>query len=1393
MWVWRKLGYDDVSTLPPHCLAPLGARCRVVDEGAADKAPAGRCLRDESGCLLELLPRDPGQPLGARVGQQAPSSAGLRSSSGRSVDTVLRLHVLGSGEASEDVALCVPHDVSIQRLHGVRVAHAASATLALGAQQLAAGLRAAVSSGKGSVAYHVPIVTAKLSDRASSAQEVGPMSGMYPLSIEEVVLGAELVFDVDAMTFLGAASAHMEMRVTSTSLGDGDQGDGVSDEMVDMMQAPLTIHPGRQAVAVVPEAVNSRHEDFSISFSQRGGPLIDPSTLHGKSIDEIVKYVLEWTSQSVPREPRTWEPIIVGPYAASDVPEDSSDQERTCQMTCETTLATTATVRFCIDSFELECGPVHQQAMRQSLEREAAGLLGLPVERILAGDVEFEADGRQNRRTTTVRMGFAILHSHVVTVRDRQENHRIRRKMIPDKLATLRGHHTGDLRQLHQSDWRGGTKRSILRRHVNGRPLPTVHARSAPDLHALAALPRGTRVEVPGDDHDPHVLMKRFIHRVSDDRTVFAKLPDAVPMLVRIRAGGVAVSGSLVAAVGEASLSQLLCSLQAVLKRQAPEEANLCKSFAELKDECREALCGHLVVPEPISWQDGSSQLTRCLQPISRKRQALMSALVASTQGIDLGKVADFRLLSAMDLLQRLDMSHTCPSDRAACLEVLISWTASDQDAERRSDQCVRLRQQSGIHRVGRVMKNLKNDNATLQSCVHILRNLALSDPGCVDDFLAQALSPTVIEGLLLFPRDRKLQCFGCALLRAVYARARETVGLGINSVSGPRVIALGPGLTELWTYKGVDCVLAAAASFEDDADLQLDVMEMLTLLSEPLYNSAKVGEVFERVAAAMEGHSDRVDIQLAGLRVLESLGPSYTAREERVGVLLMKTMARHRSKCQVQRTGAHTLLTLAGREPSLEALRRAGAVASLVYATFSHSRDPQTVEETTRSLEKFCPSALRKMREVCNGDLMQALPVVEWRSDPLEPVPPPILDFPAARASGLFKPEVVDRLAQDLKKSKYTERIPREESALAGELDSPGNCVQLGLKEELDLRENLWAAPAPRHVPCKQLRSDIHKLDKALCYSDHLIGPGPKDAQLRRLIDMLSTGVLAGEATKKFDAVDAEVLLLLLGHFAWHSAAYAEKLLVSGAAGTVAKWMMWSVRPAMQPRLPQALVVEGHAFRRACLTAISGLLRHCRSASVSQEAISSKASESLRQVLPFVLESAIQWEPGMRCRALRCLARILSVADCLGYDSPMEAATRAGREAQAHDEEDPFSAAPLGQKRPTLPMAEVYDVILRGLRFPDGSEIVQAAAAACAGQSCVIEWLQMEGNDGRLREQRSLLVSTLFVAFGGVTPVQIASSASSQTAPQVSQARTRLARQGQGHRPEQGQHQGHS
>jgi hypothetical protein len=70
---------------------------------------------------------------------------------------------------------------------------------------------------------------------------------------------------------------------------------------------------------------------------------------------------------------------------------------------------------------------------------------------------------------------------------------------------------------------------------------------------------------------------------------------------------------------------------------------------------------------------------------------------------------------------------------------------------------------------------------------------------GSVDEILRLLLAPELLNSLQNFPTDQPMQYCGCLILKRMYLRARE------NALAGVRIITLGTGLDELWTFKGLN------------------------------------------------------------------------------------------------------------------------------------------------------------------------------------------------------------------------------------------------------------------------------------------------------------------------------------------------------------------------------------------------------------------------------------------------------------------------------------------------------------------------------------------------------------------------------------------------------------
>jgi hypothetical protein len=317
----------------------------------------------------------------------------------------------------------------------------------------------------------------------------------------------------------------------------------------------------------------------------------------------------------------------------------------------------------------------------------------------------------------------------------------------------------------------------------------------------------------------------------------------------------------------------------------------------------------------------------------------------------------------------------------------------------------------------------------------------------------------------------------------------------------------------------------------------------------------------------------------------------------------------------------------------------------------FAHSTDPQVLQESTRALEKHAPIALSTVFHIC-GDLVTTLPPVLWRQDPLEFVGKSFFDHGGMKAQGGFDVDVINKFFREFSNTRPvgagatdpddpTAEVDSDSMQTAGDLDTIDGYRKNALRDELDSQAQLFALPGPFATvlrareagvePADQLKADMERLEVKGCQVDHLLVPGPKDKQLELLVEGLQK---AATKDSHWSAHDGELLVLLLGHYAWHSEKYARKLVASGAAKALVDWLKAPFLTELRDPAKQA---HGFPLQRAVTGAIANLCKY------GQEGVDALLDQEVAPLLlNYVAPGKEHPEMNVRRNTMRCIARML-------------------------------------------------------------------------------------------------------------------------------------------------------
>eukprot|EP00927_Polykrikos_kofoidii_P043029 TRINITY_DN37080_c1_g1_i1.p1 TRINITY_DN37080_c1_g1~~TRINITY_DN37080_c1_g1_i1.p1 ORF type:complete len:1503 (-),score=304.14 TRINITY_DN37080_c1_g1_i1:60-4568(-) len=1272
MWVWSSLGYDQVLELPVASLDVLGRRCRLADS-APPEAPApspNRVLLEERGFPVEVS--SVAGPVSANVRPGTPNSPGGRLGGGGGATSITselswRLSMLTWPKSMHGgVRVCVPGTVDVHIGPSPFVLDEDGTVSLFNNTQDA--LQASVASGGGSFFFKAPMVVVRLREDIASecAEFMAPDD--WPLYVAAAVLGAEL-------------------RVV-VSVGRANENSSAFDQSVQDQQL-------RQPMVLV------QCDGFHMSIVQRGGPLIDPARFHGKDEAGVAAEFNRWAGKSLNSRPQTWRTIHINTFRGATEGGGLPSMEETMEFTrdlgpCATTggggggldvvLAATATAEISLEPFEMSYGDAHVSSLRKMFEDEVADVLRIAPEQVMCGEFVPRRQGapaRRHLRQNSVTLRFSLLHSEVVDVRGHSiATVEFPKTIVPGgKMSSLRGTKTENFGRKDVAAL--PSKKALQSKTVNlsgSQSLPQLPPSTMGTNSRLAVTPP-LNCEDSAGDVQPDLLLRRLIAALNDRKHPMRRHSDCFPMLTRILRGGITSTATLVASPDMIVPGRIAETLKEFMRSQRTK-----------KRDCN-------VDKETLA-------------NLSLKRNDILQFEI----GADAEKVAKFRefvFFSPKELLDRLESSFPIPADLSACLDVLIQWSETDKDAIGNSDQCVKLKYNNVIERMAFVVRRFKADRTTMFSCMTIVHNVTKHDLGCVDRILEKSATPEILIGLGNFPKDHAMQTLGTTLLMRLYIRAREL------AQHGPRVITLGKGVDESWTFRGIDRIVESMSTFVDDQEIQHSGCVTLVSLAELLHNCGKGKMAFERVSVAMKRHGGRADILCLGVTIIARLGPAFLVNDHRGVRVIVEAMGRHRSDVQLQRAGARAFFALSKSEDALKVCRNGGGIGALLHAMCAHSSDPQVLQESTRALEKHCPISLSHIINIC-GDLSARIPPVYWRADPLDFSGKSFFDISGMRNSGDWDLGIIDRFLGEVLSPKQ-----RKDPALGddgnpspslGDLDSIEGYRRTALRDDIDSQDNLWALPGPPSSGLatreagqmgEQFLNDVKKLEGKGCDVSSLLVPGPEDVHLRKLCDAFVQG---GQLGSRWGAHDGELMAVLMGHFAWHSQKYARKLVSFGVAEGLVIWLRSSHLPSDATRK-----ADTYALQRACLGAMACLCKHgddCVDAILSAKAA------------PLVLGLTSHLDSGIRTSAVRCIARMIP-------------------HASRREEEDE-----------RLPVQEVWDLILREMAPPSATEemgasetdnAIRTAAAACVLEAVHDGWLSTDQEiPAPLNELAAVIIAVL-------------------------------------------------
>jgi hypothetical protein len=1433
MWVWRKLGFDNVNELPSTALETIGRRCRAADGVASEEAgPYDERLRDTQGAFLEFC--------------DTKRNSHLFSSTQSELKGPSQPWQLVEVGSKTNKTICMPGSMDLViKESDPECPKASLIDNATGSElqgtvkdALEMFVKRAETEGVCSFTWRVPRALAQLSPMAQAeCCDSIPGPSAWPLTVVGAVVGAELHFTVSiglTIRFVGAFARddfdnfdtfERELQTGLEELGAKQLGDltmelhpggvvsfsGPRSALQELKNLPIKQDLNRVAeegklkllldhrVAEVSvsdkaamaalsngdgsldnalaaqAALTQEHyvecKGFRLHIVQRGGPPLDPSKWHGLHEEDVASEAERW-SRLIIKRPSMWRVIYVKTYEsknnASDVTEGRGniiEQPVLGRKPDDVVLAATATAELLLEPFELNYGDQHIKAIRRMLEEEVGSILKLKSSQVLCGDLFRKGQGGRQKhlRRDTIGFRIAILHEELANSRDDAAKvpfgtlrRHDRQTNIPDNkkvgvlppIGVSEGQAVLTRLQIQKLD---EAQKNVTQTTTNGKvmalkmtmeaaamaaeievinsnvqqarmgkkpkykpmtqaedamtslqsadyskhdkTLPVAamrRASSAPELlgasqtspvkksmMSLSSAGIETRQEFSPDN-----LLKVLLKALEkDSKHPVHRHLDVFPVLARLVPKSANINSTLVTHPDTMTLGKMAESFKSAISNRKPAAANRKRKFEKDADDVSKEQNSNLtqmrdMVLEVAARPDGELALKR--EKLGRK--------------------------SPKELLDMMEASYNLYKDLTLVLDVFLSQTETSED------RSVKLRSHNLIPKMSHVMALFKSDRNIVERTVHIYSNATRHDPGSIESIYENDIAPVILDALKCFPKARTLQMHGCRVLRRLYDLARR------KSTQGRRVILLGKSLPEVWTYQGIDHVLLAMEYFREDAEILLETFNMLVPLTETIASHGRSVDVFKAVDRAMNIHRWEQDLLAHGIHTIARLGPVFMSHEHTGIRAIVEAMARHRSCVKVQRVGNKALFALCGQQDSLTSCRKDGAVSAIVSAMHAHNKDQQVLQMGVRCLEKHCPRGLWKLSHIC-GDLVSILPIVLWRTDPVDHNPPV---FNLANLRNEFPdfddPALLDNFHGDIVESARPPSPPSGERSVASISDKDNLATltgyrRVGLRDDIDASDKMWAVPGPAAIypPVKGQHNVLNKavanLKKLGCDIEPQLVAGPRKNHVKMMVDALKEGLgqmsvpVAAKTTKggassplatkpvKFGSEDAELFAAILGHFAWHSKENANEVVAAGGVGVLLQWLR---NTDLVQSLDPAEIETMYPMQRACLAALSSLCRHgadCAGALLTDE---NKAHQD-------VLGNVYHHDIGMRRSAMRCLARLL-----------------------------PYSV----KRSEKLTPAKVWPVILKQLH--DDDEAIRTAAAAAALEAVVADWAKL----GRFEEQ---------------------------------------------------------
>jgi hypothetical protein len=461
MWVWKKLGFDNVFELPSSALEVIGRRCRT-----ADSLP-----KDDGGQLQEVLVDMDGLPVEfCQAGMSSKSRGSSHEFRGTpqpwqlvTAGPPLRPRSASSGASpgggsatnkrergfglAQEAKLCMPGSIelvqepdadlidslgNISKLKSVGIWGAGKGDVSdqTVQEQLSAAARVRdqtvqevkqliekyVSHGQGTFTWRIPKAFARLTEMALSecCGTSGPNG--WPLSVVGTVIGAELQVTVCPPAPGAPKPKAFGWQQTPPEYDPTSEMPPVGDGSIENAQLAKN--------ALVQEHV-IECDGFRLHIMQRGGPAIDPAKLCGMTEEAVAKELERWANKLLTKRPGTWRTLVVNTRQSTTGPENILPRSNVLEQPChgwrggDVVLAATVVTELVLEPFELSYGDEHIKQVRRMLEDEVAAVLKIDSSQVLCGDLQSKGKGSRQRhvRRETVGLRFAILHEDLAAAR----------------------------------------------------------------------------------------------------------------------------------------------------------------------------------------------------------------------------------------------------------------------------------------------------------------------------------------------------------------------------------------------------------------------------------------------------------------------------------------------------------------------------------------------------------------------------------------------------------------------------------------------------------------------------------------------------------------------------------------------------------------------------------------------------------------------------------------------------------------------------------------------------------------------------------------------------------------------------------------------------------------